>query len=51
MPLPALQTLLFIHPVYNSLHLLILNSLSVPPLLPTPWKVFLFLIFNFVDLF
>ena len=32
--LPVLhsRTLLFIHPTYNSLHLLISNSQSVPPL-------------------
>ena len=31
---PCHRTLLFIHPVYNSLHLLIPNS----PSIPLPWK-------------
>ena len=30
------RTLLFIHPIYNSLHLLILNFHSIPPPNPLP---------------
>ena len=33
------RTLLFTHPIYNSLHLLITNSQSFPPpLTPSPWQ-------------
>ena len=32
------RTLLFIHPVYNILHLLIPNSQSIPPFHTPPWQ-------------
>ena len=51
------MTLLFIHPIYNSLPLLIPNSHSFPSLLPPPsWQpqvsvsVSLFLFLSYVDL-
>ena len=52
------MTLLFIHPIYNSLLLLIPNSHSFPSLLPPPsWQpqvsvsVSLFLFLRYVDLY
>ena len=40
----------FIHSTYNSLHLLIPNSQSIPPLLPSTWFLMLFLFFKKVVL-
>ena len=43
-------TLFFIHPMYNSLHLLITNSQSIPPILPFLLAI-TSLFFTFVSLF
>ena len=50
------RTLLFIHPMYNSLHLLIPKSYSIPPPPHPPWQpqvcsLCLWVCFSFVDKF
>ena len=50
------RTLLFIHPIYHGLHLLIPNSQSFPPTPPPPWQPwvcsqYLWVCFCFIDMF
>ena len=53
-PFYTSMTLLFIHSIYNSLHLLIPSSLSIPPPPPPPWQpqvcpLCLWVCFCFID--